>query len=401
MIANIASIEVLRKHPMYKYLLIQTFGIAVALSGTAAVYTNYAVEIAGLTGAQMGIVQSVREIPGLLSFTLLAFLLLTTEMRLMSFSVLLIGLGIYALGFFPHFWGILICLLITSIGFHYTESVGQSLTLQHFDRHESPLVIGSMRSITALGSFSIGLMVFLLAGTLSYPVMFLIIGSGCFLGGIWGVAQKNIPNKSGPQQKGFVIRKKYWLYYVLNILSGGRRQIFAVFSILLLVDKFGFSLREIALLFLVNYFINWLLNRYIGKVILRFGERRLLTVKYCVLMLVFVAYAHSDSAMVVAMLYVVEQLFFNFTIAIRTFFQKIAAPEDIAPSMAMGVTFNHVAAVLVPALGGFLWMINFQLVFYMGACLVACSLVALQFMNRQLAQAESLAEKGADVGKPA
>lgn len=380
----------MRKRPIYKYLVLETFVTAVAMQGIMAVYTNFAVEAASLQGDQLGVIQSVREIPGLLSITLMAFLLLFSEMRLMSISIMLVGVGISLMGFFPSYAGIMCCWLIASVGFHYFESINQSLTLQHFDRHESPLIIGSLRAVNAAGSFAIGLLIFFLAGMLPYKCLFVLIGAGCLFGGAWGLTRKDIPAKGEPQKSGLVFRKKYWLYYALTLLSGARRQIFVVFSVLLLVEKLGFSLRAMALLFLLNHLINWVLNHFIGKTINSFGEQKLLAAKYLLLALVFVAYAYSSSAVLVTVLYVVEQLLFNFTVAIRTFFQKIADTQDIAPSMAMGLTINHVAAVIVPVIGGALWMYDYRIPFFMGVGFALCSLAVVPFMNSQIRKAENL-----------
>lgn len=359
--------------------------MAVAMNGWNAIFTNYAVDAASLTGEQVGLLQSLRELPGLLSVSLLLVLLFVKEMRLMSVSIVLLGLGTAAVGFFPGFSGILACTLVMSVGFHYAESINQSLTLQHYSITEAPLIIGILRSATAAGSFGIGLLMFALSGFVPFEGLFLIAGLGCLVAGIWGLAQREVSHQGQPQRRKFVFKQKYALFYVLTLLSGARRQIFSVFSILLLVERFGFSIREMTFLFLLNHLINWILNRFIGKAINSFGERKLLTFKYAFLAAVFLAYAFSDNRWLVAGLYVLEQLFFNFTVAIRTFFQKISDPRDIAPTMALGVTVNHVAAVVVPFVGGVLWMFNFRLPFYMGLGFALAALVAVQFIDLQLA----------------
>lgn len=376
----------IKSRPIYKYLLVQIFLMAVALQGWSALYNNFAINLAGLNGEQMGVVQSVREIPGLLSVTLLIFLAFMSEMRLMSLCVLVVGLGVSFAGYFPSFAGILLCTLISSWGFHYAEAINQSLTLQHYSTTEAPVIIGVLRSATAAGSFGIGLVLFLLAGSFQYTTLFMVVGAGCLAGGLWGVRQPDIPAASGHvQSRGVVVRKKYWLFYALTLLSGARRQIFMVFSALLLIERFGFSLRQMTLLFLLNNLINWLLNKYIGKAINVVGERKLLTIKYLVLIFIFAAYAFSENAWFVAALYILEQLFFNFTVAIRTFFQKIADISDIAPSMALSVTINHVAAVLVPVVGGVLWMYDYRVPFFMGIGFAVCSVIAVQLMDKHMA----------------
>lgn len=375
------AIDTIKSRPIYKYLLLQTFLMAIALQGWNAIYNNFAINVAGLSGEGVGLVQSVREIPGLLSVTLLFFLAFMSEMRLMSLCVLIIGIGVSFAGFFPSLTGILVCTLISSFGFHYAEAINQSLTLQHYSITESPVIIGVLRSATAAGSFGIGLLLFLLADNFPYTVLFFVAGIGCIIGGIWGISHPTAQSSGETQRRKLVVRKRYWLFYVLTLCSGARRQIFMVFSALLLIERFGFTLREMTLLFLVNHLINWILNRHIGKAINFFGERKLLTIKYLVIIAIFFAYAFSESRLLVTVLYIFEQLFFNFTVAIRTFFQKIADRADIAPSMALSVTINHVAAVVLPVLGGVLWMYNYRLPFFMGIFFSCCSVVAVQLMD--------------------
>ena len=144
------------------------------------------------------------------------------------------------------------------------------------------------------------------------------------------------------QRKQMLLRKRYWLYYALTFLSGARRQIFVVFAGFLLVQKFGFDVGTITALFLVNAVINIFLAPVIGKAIARFGERRALIFEYLGLIGVFVAYALVESGTVAAVLYVVDHLFFALAIAMRTYFQKIADPADIAATA--GVSFRLITS---------------------------------------------------------
>ncbi len=91
-----------------------------------------------------------------------------------------------------------------------------------------------------------------------------------------------------------------------------------------------------------------------------------LSLEYAGLIFVFLAYATVESKTVVAILYILDHIFFNFSIAIRTYFQKIGDPRDIAPSMAVGFTINHVTAVVIPAIGGLVWMIDYRILFVGG-----------------------------------
>jgi predicted MFS family arabinose efflux permease len=154
-----------------------------------------------------------------------------------------------------------------------------------------------------------------------------------------------------------------------------------VFSMFLLVKVFHFSVQEMTLLFMVNNGINWFLNPLIGRAINAFGERLLCTVEYTGVVAVFLTYAYATSKGMVAAMYIVDYILFNFAVAIRTYFQKIADPGDIAPTTAVGFTINHIAAVFLPALGGYLWMIDYRIPFLGGAALAVVSLVLAQFIR--------------------
>ncbi|MDR0356227.1 MAG: MFS transporter [Deltaproteobacteria bacterium] len=371
----------IKTRPIYVYLMALTFAQSAAFIGWNALYTNFAVEMAHLTGRDNGIVQSVRELPGLLSIGVVVLLLLFRENTLCSISVVVCGLGVMITGWFPTLWGQVLWTLVLSFGFHYFESINQSLSLQFFSIQEAPIVISRLRAVTALGGLVMGAVIVLLAGRLDYRVLFGLAGSVALFVGLWSIFRR--PDASGlpTQRRGVVVKKKYWLFYVLTALSGARRQIFNVFAIFLLVERFRFSLFQMSLLLLANNLINWLLNPYIGLAINAVGEKKLLTIKYVSVLVLCLAYTVCDSAPLAAALYVIDQISFCFTVSIRTYFQKVADPKDIAPSMAMGVTVNHIVAVTVPFFGGILWMRDWRIPFEMGACFAVVSLVMTQFIK--------------------
>jgi hypothetical protein len=388
-----SSYQDIASRPMFRFLILLTFAVAVSSQGWTAMYTNFAVEVVNVTGEQTGIIHAMREVPGLLSIGVLPLLLVMREHTLASLSVFCAGLGTLATGFFPSFQGVLLTAMVMSLGFHYYEATVQSLTLQYFSVREAPLVMGKLRSATAAGSLFIGLLIFSLVSLLHLPytALFIIAGSLGLAGGLWGLCQK--PEREGMpiQRRNMVLRKKYWLYYVLTGLSGARRHIFTTFSIFLLVQHFRFSVQEMLALFVINNIINWFLNPLIGKAINSVGERKLLSLKYLVLAFIFVAYCTTDSKMLVAGLYVVEQLFTNFSMAIRSFFQKIGDPKDIAPSMAVGQTVNHITAVILPVAGGILWMIDYRIPFVIGIGVALLAFCMVQFI-RCPAPADALAD---------
>lgn len=363
---------------MYRFLMVLTISSTIGLQVWLTLFNNFAVEIAGLAGNYIGIIQSVREVPGFLALLAVFVILFVKEYRLSAISILILGIGIAVTGYFSSFAGLLLTTLLMSFGFHYYETTNMSLTLQYFDKYRSPWVFGKQRSAAAASSIAVGIAIYLLAFVLNYSQIYLVMGGLIAVTAVWGLAQNPVDRETVPQHKKMIFRRQYWLFYFLTFMAGARRQIFMAFSVLLMVQKFQYSVQEVTALFVINNIINYYLSPLIGKCIIRFGERKVLSLEYFGLIFVFLAYALTGSKLVVAILYILDHIFFNFAIAIRTYFQKVADPRDIAPSMAVGFTINHIAAVFLPAVGGFLWVIDYRIPFVAGAAMALISLLAVQ-----------------------
>jgi len=113
-----------------------------------------------------------------------------------------------------------------------------------------------------------------------------------------------------------------------------------------------------------------------------------LSTEYLSLIFVFIAYATVETKAVMAVLYILDHIFFNFSMGIRTFFQKVGDADHMRPTMAVGFTINHIAAVVIPVLGGLAWIIDYRIPFIAGAIMSVISLVAVQFINRSIKRAE-------------
>jgi hypothetical protein len=368
----------MRKHPMYLFLLVLTIASTVGLQTWRTLFNNFAVEIAKLEGYHIGIIQSFREIPGFLALLAVYLLKVLKEHHLSTLSVITMGFGVMITGMFPSYHGLLITTMVMSFGFHYYETTNQSLTLQYFDKTISPWIFSKFRSYAALTNICIGVVIFIITALLSYRQIYLYIGVMIVAAGLWGSRTDPSRKELPVQHKRMIVRRKYWLFYLLTFLSGARRQIFVAFAVFLLVKKFDYSIREITILFVINNAINYLLMPIIGKAIIKFGERKILSLEYSSLIIIFTAYAFLEVKWMIGMLYILDHIFFNFAIAIRTYFQKIGDVQDIAPTMAVGFTINHIAAVILPAAGGMLWMINYRIPFLAGALLSIFSLTAVQ-----------------------
>ena len=366
---------------MYRYLIVLTISSTVGLQTWLTLFNNFAVDVAGLNGHHVGMIQSIREIPGLLALLVVFVIVFIKEYRLSALSILILGLGVAMTGFFPSYFGLILTTLIMSFGFHYYETTNMSLTLQYFDEAISPWVFGKQRSYAAASNIVVGILIYLFIFLLDFTKIYLLFGSLIIAAAVWGLIQDPSDMTIIPQRKKMIIRKKYGLFYFLTFMAGARRQIFMAFAVLLMVQKFKYSVQEVTILFVVNNIINYYLSPLIGRSIIRFGERKVLSLEYLSLIFIFVAYATTGSKLIVAFLYILDHIFFNFSIAIRTYFQKVGDPRDIAPSMAVGFTINHIAAVFLPALGGLLWMIDYRIPFISGAIMSLVSLIAVQMIR--------------------
>ncbi|WP_417832256.1 MFS transporter [Terasakiella sp.] len=358
-------------------LYVMAIAMALAFGVWQALLNNFVIERANFSGVEIGILQSLREIPGFLAFTAVFLLLMMREQTLGLVSLVFLGVGTAITGFFPSEIGLYATTVLMSIGFHYYETVNQSLSLQWFDKKTAAHKMGkviAMRSFASLIAFAL-VWVMLDMLKVDMEVVYVLGGGACVILALfcwWAFPRFN---QGVEQHKKIILRKRYWLFYALTFMSGARRQIFVVFAGFLMVEKFGFDAAAISILFLINGAMNMFFAPRIGKLIGRLGEKSSLGLEYIGLILVFVGYAFVESPWVAVVLYVVDHLLFSMAIAIKTYFQKIADPKDIAPTAGVSFTINHIAAVVLPALYGLLWIASPAAVFLTGAGLAVLSLM--------------------------
>ena len=341
-----------------------------------ALLNNFAIERAAFSGAEIGILQSLREVPGFLAFAVVFLLYVLREQHIALVSLTLLGIGTAVTGFFPSVLGLYLTTVFMSVGYHYYETIQTSLSLQWVDKQNAPEVLGRIIAVgafTSILTFGAIWLAFDFA-QLDFVIVYLIAGGATL--GIVIVCSLFFPTfpTRVKQVRHMVLRKRYWLYYGLIFLSGARRQIFIVFAGFLMVEKFGYSVAAISTLFLINATLNMLFAARIGRLIGVVGERAALIFEYVGLIGVFIAYAFVENSQIAAGLYIVDHFFFALAIAIKTYFQKIADPADIASSAGVSFTINHIAAVVLPAILGVLWLNSPSLVFLIGAGLAGLSL---------------------------
>jgi hypothetical protein len=360
-------------------LLLMALAMPIGLNTWFALLNNFVVEVADFDGADIGLLHTVREIPGFLAIGVIAVIIFVREQVLGLVSLILLGVATAVTAYFPTLGGILTLTMLSSIGFHYYETVNQSLQLQWIPKDRAPQTLGWLLAAGSGVTFVVYLIILVLwePWALTYNTVFMY--GGLTTAAIAVFCMLAFPQFEGAtvQTKKMVLRKRYWLYYALQFMAGARRQIFMVFAGFMMVEKFGYEVHDLTALFLINLVINMLVAPMLGKIVQHFGERRTLMVEYAGLVAVFLAYGGvyylSWGVAVAAFLYVVDHIFFGLALALKTYFQKIADPADIAPTAAVAFTINHIAAVALPVLLGLLWLVSPLLVFIIAAAMAGVS----------------------------
>lgn len=244
----------------------------------SALLNNFVIEVAAFTGKEIGWLHTVREIPGLLAVVVIAILLAVREQVLALLMLALLGAATAVTGWFTSFSGLLVMTLLSSIGFHYFETVNQSLQLQWIDKGRAPVVLGRIVAVGAGASLAAyGAIVALWdAWGLDYNTVYM--ASGGLTMAIVLFAALAYPQFQSPhlQHRHMVLRRRYWLYYALQFMAGARRQIFVVFAGFMMVERFGMKVSEMTLLLLCNYLINMAVAPMMGRALGRYGERNVM-----------------------------------------------------------------------------------------------------------------------------
>lgn len=366
-ISNVSTLSKWRRPEAL--LILMAIALPLAFSVWSALLNNFVVEIIRFDGLDIGLLHTIREIPGFLAVGVISILLFFREQTLALLMLCMLGLATAVTAWFPFLSGILTITLLSSIGFHFFETVNQSLQLQWFSKKEAPRKLGKLMAIGSAATLVA--YTFLVLGwdklNLSFNSAYMIAGFSCFSLAVLGYLI--FPNFEAPitQTKKMVLRKRYWLYYLLQFMSGARRQIFVVFAGFMMVERFGLDVQQLTTIYLINLMFNIALAPLLGRAVARYGERKALAVEYFGLSLVFFAYGgiylFGWGVFIATILYLLDHLFFALALAIKTYFQKIADPQDIAATAAVAFTINHIAALFLPLGLGFLWLTSPFLVF--------------------------------------
>jgi len=345
-------------------------------------FNNFAVEEIGVRPVDIGWIQSLREVPGFLAFILGIITLFISEAKIMGFSIILLGIGIFLTGHVytvPYF---IMATVLMSIGFHFFVPCNSAIVMMLTKSKDAPKTMGQLRSIGAVAALTGSVIVYVLTGFLNYRQIFMLLGLILTAGGVVLLFMKGL-KENLPLFRKIKLRKRYGLYYVLAFLMGSRRHIFTTFAIFLLIKKFGISVQTTAILFMINSFINIFSLQVVGRLVGRYGERLMLSISFSLLILIFLGYAFINSLPVLFLFFIVDNILFGFNLALKTYFKKIVVSDDeITSNFSVELAINHLAALVIPVTGGIIWQaIGSQAPFLIGAGMLVISLVLMQFIR--------------------
>ena len=364
----------------FTLLAVGVFAVGTFLGVQFSLFNNFVVTRLSIEPHELGWVEAMREVPGFLNVIFIALMIRLAPSLVAGFSLMVMGVGVMAYARMASVEALILYSVIWSMGFHCWMPLQQAMALSFSPEGNKGKWLGQLGSVSSFASIlSIGVCMLVLR-YLDYEGMYLLAGATIILGG--GAVLFAARQKPAVDAKGLVLKRRYSLYYAMNFLQGCRRQMFLTFAIFALVKVHLMPVETTMVLILINQVLVTLAAPTLGRFVDRYGERRMLTVSYIGLMCIFTGYAVVHYRPALYVLYCADNLLFFGDIALTTYIHKIASKEDLKPTLSMGVTMNHVAAVVAPLVGGFAWhFFGYQVIFFAGAALAGVSLVVSQWLD--------------------
>lgn len=379
-----------RAHPSRLLTIIMgsSFLLNLSFGAYRSVFSNFAGQELGISAADYGLLEGIREIPGLLTVLLVVLAYRFSDERLYAISAGLLGTGIWLYASAHTYADLVVATLVQSVGFHVWYVVQDSMIMKSAQSGDRALRLGQINSIAAMATL-LGMGVVWATGQwLTLRHYFLFAGLAGVAGALLSLVMT--PGSGGGQRAGFVLRWRYRSYYVLTLLSGARRHIVLTFASFALVKLYHTPVQTVALLLAGYSFLAIWTRPLIGKLIDRVGEQRALSFNYGIIAVVFLGYAFIRSPWIAYSLFIVDNLMTGFDIAVSTHAGRIIPKSELSASLATGTTINHIFGVAVPVVGGQLWeWFGPRVPFLMGAAIVLIAMAYSWNLDARLDIADS------------
>jgi MFS family permease len=374
----------------FALLTTTTFLAYIVINIPQTISPNFFRDEIGMDGALNGYLIAIRELPGFLLIFVAAFLLRHGLARATTIALAVAGIGYLLFAGATTFPSLIVPTLISSVGYHSWLQLQDALGLSLARQGEEGSVLGKFRSIGFAGTIVALLVTLALLFGVERISGDLRAAQGPWLRGLFvatavcafagAIAIARFPVSADDRAAARVApritwRKEYGLYYWLSFLDGSRMQIYFAFAPFVLVEQFGVDALTLTLLLVVSALLNWRTGGLVGRLVDRHGEKRMLTIGYSLHLLVFLGFALSQNIWLLYLTYLGYNFLFLFSIGTTTYLRKICRPEDLAPSLAMGISLAHLTAIVVPIAGAALWArLGYQFPFLFGTVFIFVSL---------------------------
>lgn len=347
------------------FALLATMFFGAASGIFQATLNNYLAEIHHLGAEARGWLELPRELPGFLLFAVAgALLYVLRETQMAALAMVLTAAGALGLGFLTtETTALVLFIIIWSLGDHIIFAVEGPIGLRLADGGREGRRLGQFGGARNLGTILGVGAVFVCAKVYGdrFGLFYAMAAASAVVAGVL-YASLRIGHGDAPSRR-LVLKRRYGLFYAISALFGVRKQIFLAFGTWVLVDLHGVSVGTIALLYFIAASLGVVLRPLLGDVIDWLGERIVLAVDELLLLAICLAYAFASDLLPAPLdlwllygAYVLDSILFALRVARTTYLKKIAEdPTDITPTISMGITIDHVVAMTLPILSGYLW----------------------------------------------
>lgn len=343
-----------------------------------ATRNNFFVDTLGLSGAEVLWLEGIREIPGL-GLMLIAALTMRMPLSWRSgASLFILGVGFALYATINSYMALVAIAVFASIGMHMWMPLRSTLAMTLTTKDKAGRVLGILSSVGGLASIA-GMGVLAVVSRLFESISLRTYYVGCgFCIIIAAFLVIRIPTSVGAtktEQPRMLLKMRYWLFYVLTFLQGARKYIFDSFVILVLVDRFNLAVWSIGTLLFASSVLNMIAAPYIGRMIDRFGERKVLPLSYMFLIFCCIGFAIIRSVWILAIMLIAVKLLIMFGMGLSTYVRRISPQEELTPTLSAGITINHITSVAVPLIARVLLpFIKYDGIFWGTAAILLISL---------------------------
>jgi predicted MFS family arabinose efflux permease len=367
-------------------ITLTTAAVGFAMAAQGNIVANYFENVLDLSGPEFGYITAIREIPGFLLIFLTALFYRLSLPRLTAGALVLLAIGYSLFGLSSSLWSVAPWVIISSVGYHTWLQTQYALGMSLTTEKKAGSILGHISAVASGGGLVAMLVVFTTFhfGWMNYWSTFVLCGLLALVGACailtFPILRDGQPDTQPRQREPIVLRREYGYYYLLSLLDGGRQQIFFSFGLWVLVNHYRLDVPAISLVLIVVSVLNTIFGRAIGRMFDRYGEKPMLTAVNIGYVIALCGYGLVDNLYVALVCYIIYSLIFPISgIGAATYLRKVAVADEIAPSLAMGVTLQHAAAVVVPMVTGYvLNFIGYQLPFLVAAGFACLTFVATQ-----------------------